>query len=90
MEPVGDLQWAKFVWAEWNTPKATLVSWLAVLDRWRTKDMLLKWNVILENTCHLWGDELENKNHLYECPYSGNIWQNIGSEINLRMPVRKT
>lgn len=47
--PVDKLPWTKGIWFAGNIPRASLISWLAWLDRLATMERLKKWNVCPTN-----------------------------------------
>uniref|UniRef100_A0A803PI70 Reverse transcriptase zinc-binding domain-containing protein n=1 Tax=Cannabis sativa TaxID=3483 RepID=A0A803PI70_CANSA len=45
LPPQRKLNWSNEVWARFNTPKHSVILWLAVLNRLKTKDKLLKYGM---------------------------------------------
>uniref|UniRef100_A0A803NL60 Reverse transcriptase zinc-binding domain-containing protein n=1 Tax=Cannabis sativa TaxID=3483 RepID=A0A803NL60_CANSA len=66
--PIPKLHWCKEVWSRLNTPKHSLILWLVMLDKLKTKDRLLKMGIKLQETCNLCTECNETIQHLFfEC-----------------------
>uniref|UniRef100_A0A803QHQ4 Reverse transcriptase zinc-binding domain-containing protein n=1 Tax=Cannabis sativa TaxID=3483 RepID=A0A803QHQ4_CANSA len=68
--------WSREVWARLNIPKHSVILWLAVLNRLKTKERLAKFGMQIENRCRLCNDHSEDTHHLFfTCSFAGNCLQ---------------
>ncbi|XP_056698474.1 uncharacterized protein [Spinacia oleracea] len=67
--------WTNAVWDKLSIPKHRFISWLAMLERLNTKDILVKMGITADMLCFLCGSAVENHKHLFfECHYSARCW----------------
>ncbi|KAM6563596.1 hypothetical protein CsatB_023594 [Cannabis sativa] len=72
------INWCKEVWGRLNTPKHCIILWLAMLNRLKTKDRLLKMGLQIEGSCCLCETQQETSQHLFfECCFSCSRLQEI-------------
>ena len=68
----------KWIWASSCTMKIKVFSWMMIMDRLNTQDMLLQrhWNVSDSPACVLFsGNNREDRDHLFfNCRFSHRIW----------------
>uniref|UniRef100_A0A803NKD2 Reverse transcriptase zinc-binding domain-containing protein n=1 Tax=Cannabis sativa TaxID=3483 RepID=A0A803NKD2_CANSA len=71
-------RWCKEVWSRLNTPKHNVILWLAMLNRLKTQDRLIKFGVQVNGKCCLCeaGDET-NQHLFFECVTAVNSLQEI-------------
>ncbi|XP_062114406.1 uncharacterized protein LOC133825490 [Humulus lupulus] len=78
--------WSKVVWCRLNIPKHSFMMWLAVLKRLKTRDRLLRFQVIDNADCLLCSRNIESVDHLFfECPYSTDCLEKIKQWLNWSM-----
>ncbi|KAM6547870.1 hypothetical protein CsatB_019546 [Cannabis sativa] len=66
--PITRLHWSKEAWSRLNIPKHSVIVWLAMLNRLKTQDRLLKFGMQVQGTCCLCEMEPETCKHLFfEC-----------------------
>lgn len=59
-------------------PRATFITWLALLGKLRTRDMLFSWNYVLKDKCVFCSTCSESAPHLlFACRFSYSIWRGI-------------
>ncbi|KAM6569211.1 hypothetical protein CsatB_017196 [Cannabis sativa] len=63
--PQPRVKWCKEVWARLNTPKHSVILWLAMLNRLKTKERLKKYGILLQDHCSLCDSNMENEQHLF-------------------------
>lgn len=74
--------WARGIWFSMATPKFAFITWLAMLDRLSTMDMVSKWSLGADTTCVLCKGAVETRNHLFfECTYSLQLWEHLTAGI---------
>uniref|UniRef100_A0A803Q7H7 Reverse transcriptase zinc-binding domain-containing protein n=1 Tax=Cannabis sativa TaxID=3483 RepID=A0A803Q7H7_CANSA len=59
--------WSKQVWSRMNIPKHSFLLWLAMLDRLKTKQRLVKFQITADAQCILCEDSEETAPHLFFC-----------------------
>ncbi|KAM6574463.1 hypothetical protein CsatA_022790 [Cannabis sativa] len=63
--------WSNEVWSRLNIPKHSFLTWLAMLNRLKTKDRLYRFKVTDSNTCPCCNNAEENVDHLFfKCQFS--------------------
>ncbi|XP_048494355.1 uncharacterized protein LOC125494685 [Beta vulgaris subsp. vulgaris] len=84
------VHWDKLVWNRLSIPKHIMICWLAMHQRMRTSDLLVKLGVLEENKCMLCADGMESHNHLFfQCSYSSKclelvkVWLHLSSAQDL-------
>uniref|UniRef100_A0A803PJE4 Reverse transcriptase zinc-binding domain-containing protein n=1 Tax=Cannabis sativa TaxID=3483 RepID=A0A803PJE4_CANSA len=81
--PNPKLHWSKEVWSRLNTPKHSLILWLVMLNKLKTKDRLLKMGIKLQETCNLCTECNETIQHLFfECRITNQCLIEIKSWLN--------
>ncbi|KAJ9535399.1 hypothetical protein OSB04_un001489 [Centaurea solstitialis] len=79
-----DVSWAKLIWYSQGIPRHAFFLWLAIRERLRTLDRMLKWRVTESNVCVLCSDALESHCHLFvECSYSKEVWRALEGFIGV-------
>ncbi|XP_060974586.1 uncharacterized protein LOC133039690 [Cannabis sativa] len=69
--PQQSVKWCKEVWARLNTPKHSVILWLAMLTQLKTKERLKRYGILSNDHCSLCVSNLENEQHLFfECDLS--------------------
>ncbi|KAJ9535397.1 hypothetical protein OSB04_un001487 [Centaurea solstitialis] len=67
--------WHKLIWFSQGVPRHAFILWLAINERLRTLDRLLKWKVKEEGVCVLCNVGMENHSHIFvECAYAREVW----------------
>ncbi|XP_062114689.1 uncharacterized protein LOC133825809 [Humulus lupulus] len=65
------VSWSKIVWDRLSIPKHRFVLWLVMLQRLRTRNQLHKFQPLMDQSCLLYGDDIESIDHLFfHCHYS--------------------
>ncbi|XP_030478174.2 uncharacterized protein LOC115695235 [Cannabis sativa] len=77
--PPGTKQkWCNEVWNRLNIPKHSVILWLAMLNRLKTKERLLKHGLQVSELCCLCNDQVETVQHLFfECDVAVNWLKDI-------------
>ncbi|XP_062114462.1 uncharacterized protein LOC133825549 [Humulus lupulus] len=66
-----NLAWTKYIWNAYLIPKHAFISWLAYLNKLKTKDRLLHFGIATDANCLIWGHDKEDGSHLFfSCCYS--------------------
>ncbi|XP_024010913.1 uncharacterized protein LOC112086233 [Eutrema salsugineum] len=74
--------WHSGVWFTHCTPKFSVFTWLAILNRLSTGDRMQSWNVGANTLCSLCNSNLESRDHLFfSCCYSGEIWTKLTKNL---------
>lgn len=74
----------KVIWHAKNANKMSFISYLAANNRLYTKDRMVRFGMIDENTCCLCGHFEETVHHLFfECEYSSFIWRSVALKLEL-------
>ncbi|XP_028085249.1 uncharacterized protein LOC114286296 [Camellia sinensis] len=82
------MSWAAILWGPHNIPKASFVTWMAILGRLNTRDRLRLFGISQSAECVFCNDSCENHNHLFfDYPFSARIWTCIQSKLNVSWPV---
>ena len=86
--------WYEVVWFKEEIPRCSFVTWLAMLARLPTRDILLSWGLKVPGSCVLCDDGTESHDHLFfNCSFAVGIWSKycgrfiISSPINLHAVV---
>ncbi|XP_056695389.1 uncharacterized protein [Spinacia oleracea] len=79
LHPVGaQVGWKRLICNTHASPKSTFIMWLAVQNRLATKDILIRWQLNIDDTCGLYQLESESLEHLFfSCSYSKEIWRQV-------------
>ncbi|XP_013617230.1 PREDICTED: uncharacterized protein LOC106323691 [Brassica oleracea var. oleracea] len=65
------VSWHKLVWFKEEIPRCSFITWLAILGRLPTRDMLSSWGLSIPFNCVLCSSGIENHDHLFfRCPYA--------------------
>ena len=65
------VSWHKLVWFKEEIPRCSFITWLAILGRLPTRDMLSSWGLSIPLNCVLCSSGIENHDHLFfRCPYA--------------------
>ncbi|XP_060972111.1 uncharacterized protein LOC133038082 [Cannabis sativa] len=81
--------WSREVWARLNIPKHSVILWLAMLNRLKTKERLVKFGIQIESRCRLCNAHSENTQHLFfncsfpeKCLQAAKNWLVWGTAAN--------
>ncbi|XP_062085935.1 uncharacterized protein LOC133792042 [Humulus lupulus] len=81
------IKWSQEVWGRLNLPRHSLVLWIAVQNRLRTREKLQKYNIIAESHCLFCRLHTETEEHLFFscslsliCIQQGKSWLRWGAE----------
>ncbi|KAL4278467.1 hypothetical protein GQ457_03G009500 [Hibiscus cannabinus] len=67
--------WHRLIWFSSHTPKHSIITWMALLDRLPTKSRLMRMGIIHEDIC-LFCEAHESREHLFfDCGFSMSIWK---------------
>ncbi|XP_039009368.1 uncharacterized protein LOC120137752 [Hibiscus syriacus] len=79
------VEWYCLVWFPAHIPKFSLITWMTILDRLPTKDILARFGVVTDLGCGLCEIGLESKNHLFlEGPYLRAVWDYVLHDCRLQ------
>ena len=79
------VEWASVLWHKDSIPRCSIIAWLVCRNRLNTKDRLLKWGVVTEDSCILCGMFGETRDHLFfHCDYSTYIWKDVIHKCNFQ------
>ncbi|XP_019084301.1 PREDICTED: uncharacterized protein LOC109125941 [Camelina sativa] len=79
---------AAVVWFCEHVPRFSFITWLAVLQRFPTRDHLRGWGMNILAACVLCSTGLESHHHMFfNCSYSSEIWCSFASRV-LPIPPR--
>ncbi|XP_022553478.1 uncharacterized protein LOC111203743 [Brassica napus] len=82
MIPAPVVFWHKVIWFKENIPRNTFMSWLALLRRLPTKDIIRRWGLNLTDQCVRCNSAVETHHHcFFECSFSSALWLKFGSNI---------
>lgn len=71
----------------YNIPKASLVTWMAILGRLNTGDRLKMFGITQTSECVLCNAPNKDHNHLFfDCPFSFRVWECIKAKRNMNWP----
>lgn len=80
---VNDVHWDKLV-NRLCIPKHRMIGWLAMHQRLRTSNQLVKLGIMEENKCLLCADGMESHNYLFfQCTYSSKCLELVKSWLHL-------
>lgn len=75
-------QWYKKIWFTGETPKYSVMSWIAAHNRLATGDRILQLNPQANANCIFCNSGVESHNHLFfSCSYSEKIWRNLAGRL---------
>ncbi|XP_021715612.1 uncharacterized protein LOC110683526 [Chenopodium quinoa] len=78
------VDWCKWVWNNFNIPKHSFILWLAMHDRLRPREKLLKYDVCAEDSLLLCGANIEDRQHLFfNCTYSQECLMRIAHWLHI-------
>ncbi|KAF4354750.1 hypothetical protein F8388_026545 [Cannabis sativa] len=70
--PKSNTQWSKEVWSRMNTPKQSIILWLVMLNKLKTKDRLIKMGIMVQEKCSLCEEQAKSIQHLFfDCKETG-------------------
>lgn len=76
------VDWYRGVWFQYNTPKFSFHTWIAIQNRLPTGDRIAQWNGGTMTMCNLCMTHPETRNHLfYQCPYSEEVWKDLTDKL---------
>uniref|UniRef100_A0A803Q0T2 Reverse transcriptase n=1 Tax=Cannabis sativa TaxID=3483 RepID=A0A803Q0T2_CANSA len=76
--PKPNTHWSKEVWSRMNTPKHSIILWLVMLNRLKTKERLIKMGIMVQEKCSLYEEQAENIQHLFfSCRETGHCLKEI-------------
>uniref|UniRef100_A0A803QBL0 Reverse transcriptase zinc-binding domain-containing protein n=1 Tax=Cannabis sativa TaxID=3483 RepID=A0A803QBL0_CANSA len=85
---VSRVNWSNEVWNRLNTPKHSFVFWLAIQNRLKTRDRLLRFQIITDPSCLLCSGNAETCEHLFfHCPFSSECLQRIKNWLGWKTPA---
>ncbi|KAM6557968.1 hypothetical protein CsatA_027207 [Cannabis sativa] len=85
---VNRVNWSKEVWNRLNTPKHSFVFWLAVQNRLKTRDRLLRFQIATDPSCLLCLGSAETCEHLFFlCPFSMECLIQVKNWLGWKTPV---
>ncbi|KAF3532130.1 hypothetical protein DY000_02038837 [Brassica cretica] len=89
--PKPTIPWASVVWCSYGIPRHSFLTWPVMLDRFPTKDRLLRWGMEgVDPACLLCNSEVENRNHLFfDCSYNSLVWSSIAHHCQLQAPSNR-
>ncbi|KAI0523418.1 hypothetical protein KFK09_005813 [Dendrobium nobile] len=66
-----EISWHKYIWYKKNPLRFSIYSWMAIMGKLKTADILLKRNISTPIICSCCNNDHESHNHLFfECDYS--------------------
>ncbi|XP_048497943.1 uncharacterized protein LOC125496507 [Beta vulgaris subsp. vulgaris] len=79
LHPEGEkIRWHNWVWNSFNIPKHSLIAWMAMKGKLKTRDKMLKIGISREDTCALCEQDTEDDQHLFfRCPFSKRVCHGI-------------
>ncbi|XP_050219776.1 uncharacterized protein LOC126670147 [Mercurialis annua] len=82
------VSWWKVVWGPGNIPKQSFIAWLALKNRLRTKDKLMKWGCIDNDICVFCNRGPESINHLFfRCNITSGIFKSVMLACNINREI---
>lgn len=82
------MPWAAILKGPHNIPKASFVTWMAILGRLNTGNRLRLFGISQYAECVFCKDSRENHNHLFfDFLFSSKIWTCIQSKLNVSWPI---
>lgn len=73
--------WCKIIWTQKGIPKHNFLSWLMMLNRCPTKDIILSWGLQTDPICILCNSSAETRYHLlFDRPYSFAVWNTLAQK----------
>lgn len=77
--------WVNTVWNKSGIPRHCFLSWLFVLNRCPTKDMILSWGLQTSPLCLLCNQFNESRDHLFfDCHFSWNLWGSFAQQCGIQ------
>lgn len=78
-------QWHRLVWHRNSTPRCSFLLWLLMLNKLKTRNLLQKRKLNIEEGCLLCPDPIEECNHLFfKCPFTAHVWEIVLSKVGIR------
>uniref|UniRef100_A0A803P4R6 Reverse transcriptase domain-containing protein n=1 Tax=Cannabis sativa TaxID=3483 RepID=A0A803P4R6_CANSA len=85
---VNRVNWSKEVWNRLNTPKHSFMFWLAIQNRFKTRDRLLRFQIATDPSCLLCSGSAETCEHLFFiCPFSIECLNQVKSWLGWKTPA---
>ncbi|XP_038998857.1 uncharacterized protein LOC120124208 [Hibiscus syriacus] len=70
--------WHKVVWFPLHIPKASVITWMAILDRLPTRARLSRMGIPTDGLCVFCNEEIETRDHLFaDCNFAKTLWNSI-------------
>ncbi|KAG2290102.1 hypothetical protein Bca52824_049706 [Brassica carinata] len=74
-ETAPTVEWYSMVWFKEEIPRCSFVTWMAILSRLPTKDMLASWGLSVPLQCVLCPAGQESHQHLFfQCSFVSRVW----------------
>ncbi|XP_021721013.1 uncharacterized protein LOC110688552 [Chenopodium quinoa] len=79
------VDWTDWIWNRYNIPKTSFIVWLAMLNKLKTRDTLMKLGISNTDRCLLCDAAVESHKHLFfYCQYSRRCLLLIGKWLGVR------
>lgn len=88
LHPAGEkVPWHGVIWFTGRIPKHAFLAWIIARDRLITRDRLLRWGLLVPESCVLCVGGIETKQHLFfDYPFSKEVWSFFTSTLHLAPP----
>ncbi|GAA0142264.1 hypothetical protein LIER_03204 [Lithospermum erythrorhizon] len=73
----GKVWWWKLVWYNGNVPKFSFTNWMLCLGKLPTKNRLLGWNLVDNDTCCYCQANETNQHLFFQCHHSASVWRKL-------------
>lgn len=81
-----EFRWASIIWDKFCTPKVSICSLIANLNKLNAKDKISRWNNATNQTCMLYMNYFEDRNHLFfNCSNSSHILDGIMQKLRINI-----
>ncbi|XP_048622950.1 uncharacterized protein LOC125592018 [Brassica napus] len=82
------ITWSNLIWFKEAVPRFSFVSWMSILARLPTRDMLISWGMTVPASCPLCSTGLESHAHLFfSCNFSSAVWSHFSGWMFSAPPV---
>ena len=72
------VSWHTVVWHKDSLPRCSFILWLVYRNGINTRDKLVQWGSVADDTCVMCGDAVETRDHLFfACPAVQNVWKTV-------------
>ncbi|XP_026436021.1 uncharacterized protein LOC113333864 [Papaver somniferum] len=72
------VKWSTLVWFKLHIPRHSFITWVSLHGILKTRDKLLKWNVIAASSCLFCAATEENEGHMFHaCEFAIQIWRGL-------------